>query len=139
MPDNLETYLKDAGFDMENLKMQVPMLPSVIKTSSQVIKQVTSVRTIAGAMAESDIYKGMLPEINKLLELYLVFPVTAAMAERSFSSLRRIKTYLRSTMTSCRLNNLFLLYIHQDKTDNLDLYQIAKDIISVNNRHFRNF
>lgn len=78
MPDNLETYLKDAGFDMENLKIQVPMLPSVIETSSQVIKQVTFVRTIAGAMAESDIYKGMLPEINKLLELYLVFPVTAA-------------------------------------------------------------
>ena len=91
MPDNLETYLKDAGFDIEKLKMQVPML---IKTNTQVIKQVTSVRTIAGAMAESDIYKEMLPEINKLLELYLVFPVTTATAERSFSSLRRIKTYL---------------------------------------------
>ena len=37
-------------------------------------------------------------------------------------------------MTSCRLNNLFLLYIHQDRTDSLDLYEIAKDFISVNNR-----
>ena len=118
------------------------MLPSVIKTSSQAIKQVTSVRTIAGAMAESDIYKGMLPEINKLLELYLVFPATTATAERSFSSLRHVKTYLRSTMTSCRLNNLFLLYIHQDKTDTLDLHKIARDFISVNNRrrkYFGNF
>jgi len=65
MPDNLETYLKDTGFDLERLKVQVPMLPSVIKTSSQAIKQVTSVRTIVGAMAESDIYKGMLPEIDR--------------------------------------------------------------------------
>ena len=43
-------------------------------------------------------------------------------------------------MTSCRLNNLFLLYT--DKTDNLDLYQIAKDFISVNNcrrKYFGNF
>ena len=142
MPDNLETYLKDTGFDIERLKVQVPMLPSVIKTSSEAIKRVTSVRTIAGAMAESDIYKGLLPEINKPLELYLAFPVTTATAEHSFSSLRRVKTYLRNTMTSCRLNNLFLLYIHQDKTDNLDLYKIAKDFISVNNRrrkYFGNF
>lgn len=141
MPDNLETYLKDTGFDLERLKVQVPMLPSV-KTSSQAIKQVTSVRTIVGAMAESDIYKGMLPEIDRLLKLYLTFPVTTATAERSFSSLRRVKTYLRSTMTSCRLNNLFLLYIHQDRTDSLDLYEIAKDFISVNNRrrkYFGNF
>ena len=118
------------------------MLPSVIKRSSQAIKQVTSVRTIVGAMAESDIYKGMLPEIDRLLKLYLTFPVTTATAERSFSSLRRVKTYLRSTMTSCRLNNLFLLYIHQDRTDSLDLYKIAKDFISVNNRrrkYFGNF
>ena len=93
MPDNLETYLKDTGFDLQRLKVQVPMLPSVIKTSSQAIKQVTSVRTIVGAMAESDIYKGMLPEINRLLKLYLTFPVTTATAERSFSSLRRVKTY----------------------------------------------
>jgi len=83
MPDNLETYLKDTGFDLERLKVQVPMLPSVIKTSSQAIKRVTSVRTIVGAMAESDIYKGMLPEIDRLLKLYLTFSVTTAMAERS--------------------------------------------------------
>ena len=48
--------------------------------------------------------------------LYLTFPVTTATVERSFSSLRCVKTYLRSTMTSCRLNILFLLYIHQDRT-----------------------
>jgi len=138
----VQTYLKDTGFDLGRLKVQVPMLPSVIKTSSQAIKQVTSVRTIVGAVAESDIYKGMLPEIDRLLKLYLTFPVTTATAERSFSSLRRVKTYLRSTMTSCRLNNLFLLYIHQDRTDSLDLYEIAKDFISVNNRrrkYFGNF
>ena len=142
MPDNLETYLREAGFELERIKVQIVMLPNVIKTSSTSIKRVTSVRTIINAMAESDIYKGMLPEIDKLLKLYLTFPVTTATVERSFSSLRRVKTYLRSTMTSCRLNNLFLLYIHQERTDAIDLYKIAKDFISVNNRrkkYFGNF
>lgn len=40
---------------------------------------------------------GMLSEVDKLLNIYFTFPVTSATAERSFSSLRRIKTYLRST------------------------------------------
>ena len=37
------------------------------------------------------------PGIMKLLQLLLVVPATSATAERSFSMLRRIKTYLRST------------------------------------------
>ena len=61
------------------------------------IKKVTNVRTIAEAMNKSTIYKGMLGEVDKLLKLYFTFPVTIATAERSFSSLRRIKTFLRST------------------------------------------
>lgn len=42
MPDNLETYLREAGFELGRLKVQIAMLPNVIKTSSQSIKQVTS-------------------------------------------------------------------------------------------------
>ena len=62
------------------------------------------------------------------------FPVTAATAERGFSSLRRIKTFLRSRMTSCRLNNVFLLYIHQHLTDSLDMVAMGRQFVSVNTR-----
>ena len=58
--------------------------------------------------------------------------VSTAMAERSFSSLRRIKTYLRSTMTNDRLSNLalhversFLQTLEQSwKLQNLKLIRI---------------
>ena len=133
-----EAYLKD-DFDLERLKIQLSMLTDVIKTSSLNIKQVTNVRTIVTAMSESAIYQGMLQEVDKLLKLYLTFPVTTATAERSFSSLRHVKTYLRSTMTSCRLNNLFLLYIHKEKTDALDLCKVAKEFVSVNSRRSHYF
>ena len=135
---NLETYLKDE-FELERLKIQLLMLPDAIKASSVGIKKVSNVQTIASVMNESPIYKGMLLEINKLLKLYLTFPVTTSTAERSFSSLRHIKTYLRSTMTSCRMNNLFLLYIHQDLTDSLDLCKIAKEFVAVNTRRMHYF
>ena len=99
--EDLKTYLKE-DFDIERLKKQLSMLQDVIKTSSLSVKKVTNVRTIVQAMNESQIYKGMLLEVDKLLKLYLTFPVITSTAERSFSSLRCLKTFLRNTMTSCR-------------------------------------
>jgi len=42
--------------------------------------------------------------IGLLLTLYYTLPGPSASAERSFSSLRRLKMYLRSRMTATRLN-----------------------------------
>ena len=41
-------------------------------------------------------------------------PVTTATAERSFSALRLLKTYLRATMKEERLNGLALMAIRKD-------------------------
>ena len=121
--------------DPNRLKIQLLMLPDMIKTAfadEVPVKQVTNVRTIASAMEQSDIYKGMLSEIDRVKKFFFTFPVTSATAERSFSSLPRIKTYLRNSMSHCRLNNLFLLYVHSSKTDTLDLETVAKEFVSMN-------
>ena len=71
------------------------MLPDMIKAAfNSSVKQVTNVRTIASAMLESEVYQKMLTEVHKLLVLYFTFPMTPSTAERSFSSLRRLKPYL---------------------------------------------
>ena len=44
--------------------------------------------------------------------------------ERSFSSLCRLKTYLRNTMTS---DHMMILYVHKHLTDELDLSRIAAE------------
>ena len=41
-------------------------------------------------------------EVLRLLQLMYVLPATTATAKRSFSSLRRLKTYLHTTMTPQR-------------------------------------
>ena len=46
----------------------------------------------------------MLSEVVKLVRLLLVMPAMNAVSERSFSAMRRIKTYLRSTMLQECLN-----------------------------------
>lgn len=72
----------------------------------------------------------LFSEIMTLLRLVLVMPATNATSERTFSSLRRVKTYLRSTMTQERLNHLLILHIHRDATDALDLCAFGNDFVS---------
>lgn len=76
----------------------------------------------------------MFSEIHKLLLIYLTVPMTSATAERSFSSLRRLKTYLRSTMTQRKLNHVALLHTHKNKTDEIDINSIVQSFVSVNSR-----
>ena len=52
-----------------------------------------------------------------LVYLLLVIPATNATSERTFSALRRIKTYLWSTRTQAILYHLLTLHTHKDKTD----------------------
>lgn len=60
--------------------------------------------------------KTHLPAIHTLLQIFVTLPVTTASSERSFSSLRRLKTYLRNSTGEHRLNGLALLNIHRDIT-----------------------
>jgi len=59
-------------------------------------------------------YKVGFKELKKVIELIVVIPVSSASAERSFSTMRRVKTYFRSTMKSSRLNDLTLLSIERE-------------------------
>ena len=55
----------------------------------------------------------------------LVMPATNATSERSFSTLRRTKIYLRSTMKQERLNNFMILHIYSEQTDAINDNEIA--------------
>ena len=46
--------------------------------------------------------------------LLLVMPATNAVSQQSVSALRRVRTYLRTTMSDKRLNNLLVLQVHND-------------------------
>ena len=85
-------------------------------------------------MNEIESRKTMLSEVYCLIQIFLTIPVTTATAESTFSSLKWLKTFLRSTMTQPRLNALMLMYVHRDLTESLDLTYIAKRFVSVNDR-----
>lgn len=60
------------------------------------------------------------PNIKLILQALLTFPVTVASAERSFSALKRLKTWLRSNMTQERLCGLALMHMHSDISIDVD-------------------
>lgn len=78
-----------------------------------------------------------LPELYIALRLFLVIPVTVASAERSFSKLKLIKNYLRSTMSQTRLNSLATISIEHEIVDSIDIEQLVEDFMKI--RGFRKF
>ena len=53
-------------------------------------------------------------EVFKLLEIVLVTPISTADSERSFSTMKQIKTFLRNIILQDRLNSLPCLSIHKE-------------------------
>uniref|UniRef100_A0A8I6X456 HAT C-terminal dimerisation domain-containing protein n=1 Tax=Hordeum vulgare subsp. vulgare TaxID=112509 RepID=A0A8I6X456_HORVV len=82
---------------------------------------------------ESDCY----PNISIAYRIFFTMPVTVASAESSFSKLKLLKNYLRSTMSQERLNGLATLCIEKKFLDEINIDTIISDFASRNAR--RNF
>ena len=78
--------------------------------------------------------RGLFDQVETLVRLLMVVPISSAEAERSFSGLRRLKTWLRSTMTQKKLNGIALCHIHQERLDRLDRQKIAQQYVQGNER-----
>ena len=61
---------------------------------------VNSIKT--ALLALSTMQRKLLGAVVRLFQLLVTLPATNATSERSFSALRRIKSYLRSTMSQVR-------------------------------------
>ena len=85
-------------------------------------------------VAMTQAQKDLLNKVVNLMKLILVMPATNSTSEQSFSALRRVKTYLRSTMGQQRLNDLLLLHVHKEITDSLDLKEVINNFVNSEHR-----
>ena len=59
----------------------------------------------------------------------LLLPVSTASAERSFSTLKRLKTFIRNRIGQKRLSSLALLSINSDITKDLSVIDIGNQFV----------
>ena len=74
------------------------------------------------------------PSVHLELQITLALPATSVEAERSFSCLRIIKLWLRSTMTTDRLSGLAVIHAHSNKITEDFIAEIVKIMSSSNRR-----
>ena len=60
-------------------------------------------------------------------KLILVMPATNSTSERSFSAMRRVKSYLHSQE---RLNSLMHIHVHNDFTDKINICDVCNEFVS---------
>jgi len=102
--DTAQTYEADLHHSIEELRGKLNLWKQFWKNKSEK----------ADSSMEAFKYASMFPNIKCLSTILSVIPITTASAERSFSSLKRIKTYLRLTMGQEKINGLAMLYLNKD-------------------------
>jgi len=122
----VENFSHDNSSDVEindffsELKVLQVTLPDSLMSAPEILKFVM----------DADCY----PNISVAYRILLTVPVTVASAERSFSKLKLLKNYLRSTMSQERLNGLAMCTIEKDILDTIDLDTVLDDFASRNAR-----
>lgn len=79
------------------------------------------------------------PNASIAYRILLTIPVTVASAERSFSKLKLLKSYLRCTMTQERLNSLAMIALENRLLEKINYEHIIEDFISKNTKRMMLF
>lgn len=98
-------------FPDNNNHVDLEGLQSELEIFSDQCRELTSLDRIVEKAFELKI---VLPLCYKLCTLIQTVPVSVASNERSFSKLKLIKNFLRTTMTDSRLDSLLILSSEKD-------------------------
>jgi hypothetical protein len=120
---NLEGFLKhDIDYDLDGLDLFSEL---------KVLKEILQIEESAPIDILNYIKRlDSFPNACIAYRILLTIPVTIASAERSFSKLKLIKSYLRSTMSQERLNGLAILSIEKKLLENLEYKNLISNFAS---------
>ena len=105
--------------DAEKAMQEIRMLPDLCSAHSaqsvasreNVSKPTTAIEWANFFASQPDTVRQLFRDTIKIVSIL----ATAASAERTFSALRRLKTWLRQTMTQKRLTHLALIHCHRER------------------------
>ena len=91
------------------------------------LKDLSTIEDLAKLMVKYPELKSSISNIFTGLIIFLTIPVTVASAERSFSKLKLIKNYLRTSVGQERLQGLAVLSIEAERAMQIDFDQVISD------------
>lgn len=116
-PNDLEDSLSNECMHLKSLLAQHPTTRG---------RKKLSMLEMSRFIHENDVLE-MFANVEISLRMILSAPATNCSGERSFSTLRRVKNYLRSTMEEERLSALALLTIEKQITERISYDNIIDD------------
>lgn len=115
-----------------------------LKTELEIIYRRTDFREVSGAvhLLQFLIENNLLADFSEtclVLHAIVTMPMTTAEAERCFSTLKRIKTFLRSTMSQNRLTALAMLSIEKEMIQDIENFNqlVIEEFISKKDRRLQ--
>lgn len=112
----------ETDLDWRELATEIQSLPNLPKTSMTTFELLTFIH--------QNELTGFYPNLWVALRIACTLPVTVASAERSFSKLKLIKTYLRSSMSEERLSGLAVISINHQIGSQISYDDVINDFAS---------
>lgn len=75
-------------------------------------------------------------ETLKIISILMTLPISTASNERFFSSLKRLKSYLRLTMNDERLSDLLVIAVEADEAAKIDLQRAVNVFAAMKTRRY---
>ena len=123
--------LPDLGRNLDEAHLLLRMHNNRVSISSK-IKEVTRVRTVAEIINAQPASRECMPALSNLIRLYMSIPLSSATAERTFSAMRRLKSWIRSTSSANHLNNIMFANMHKEEMDGIDIEGLAREFARKN-------
>lgn len=114
--------------DPLSLSAEFEVFTSIVTQRNEQCKTVDE----AGKIAFDN--KEIFPNIYRCYKLLFTAPVSVADIERSFSRMKIVKNFLRSSMTDNRLEDLIVLSTEKDLTKTIDMDDVLKNWAAKKNR-----
>ena len=123
----VEKHFKN-DYDEESLIAELQLLPTIFEEERPPINLEDVVKVIKSFAPEK---RQLIQNVVTVIKIILTNGATSATPERSFSMLRRIKTWLRSRMSQKSLNSLSIMYDNKDLLDNVLLIDVANEFVGL--------
>lgn len=119
--DDVVAFGKLYNLNTEDLKIETENMIHVLARKDDASRPKTLLELQHYISRMSDAFY----EMNRLLKIACTMPITTCSCERSFSTLRIVKNYLRTSTIESRLQNLMILGVHSSRAKKINFNEIV--------------